>query len=87
MDNKTKRILSISEAAQYLCVSRGVIKNWMEKGILPYEEFPGSGPKDRFFRRIRKRDLEEFRNRSYHKQKSISNNISKDRIVLLPRKS
>ena len=33
-----KRALTISLAAEYACVSRGTIENWMAKRILPFED-------------------------------------------------
>ena len=54
-----KRAFSISEAAQYACVSRGTVEYWIAHGLLPYEKLPGTGDKQRF-RRIRKKDLDGF---------------------------
>ncbi len=60
--NTNKRALNISEAAEYACVSRGTIETWMARKLLPYEELPGTGSKNRF-RLIRKADLDEFLDR------------------------
>ena len=54
-----KRALTIAETAEYTCVSRGTVESWLAKGLLPYEELPGTGSKQRF-RRIRKKDLDTF---------------------------
>ena len=54
-----KRAFNVSEAAQYACVSRGTVEYWLMKGLLPYEELPGKGEKQRF-RRIRKKDIDAF---------------------------
>ena len=61
--NSTKRAFTIKEAAEYACVSRGTIETWVAKGILPFEELPGTGKKQRF-RRIRKKDMDELLDRS-----------------------
>ncbi len=54
-----KRALTLSEAAEYACVSRGTVEHWITQGLLPFEELPGTGTKQRF-RRIRRKDLEAF---------------------------
>ena len=55
-----KRALTISEAAEYACVSRAVVDSWLVKGMLAYEELPGSGSGVYRFRRIRLADLDAF---------------------------
>jgi len=61
MTNKIieKRAFSIAESAEYACISRGTLEHWLAEGLLPYEELPGRGSKQRF-RRIRKKDLDAF---------------------------
>ena len=54
-----KRAFTVAQAAEYCCVSRGMIDYWLTKGLLRFEELPGSGEKQRF-RRIRKEDLDSF---------------------------
>ena len=76
-----KRALSIKEASDYLCVSRGTIENWMSQGLLPYEEYPGRGSEDRRFRRIRLEDLESFLKGHYKRTQQTSKSNS---ITLLP---
>jgi excisionase family DNA binding protein len=58
-DTFEKRAFTIAEAAEYCCVSRGIVENWLTKGLIRYEELPGTGNKQRF-RRIRKIDLDTF---------------------------
>ena len=88
MDEKkiiTKRALSISEAARYLCVSRGTIENWLAKGLLPCEEFPGRGKGTYRFRRIRLEDLVFFHD-SYYKVSYQTDKVEEGKpLILLPR--
>lgn len=86
-DLHNKRALTIAEAAEYACVSRGTINNWLVKGILPYEELPSGGDGSYRFLRIRRQDLDELLNRSYNQIKSKSSKIKKDELILLPRNS
>lgn len=65
MKTLNKRALSISEAAQYACVGRSTIENWLASGLVPYEELPGSGSGAYRFRRIRKADLDGFLEKHY----------------------
>ena len=60
-----KRALTILEAAQYSCVSRGMVENWLNGGLLPFEELPSKGKGLYCFRRIRKSDLDNFLNKYY----------------------
>ena len=57
---KNKRAFSISEAAEYACVSRGTLHTWVVSGMLTYENLPGRGDGSHKFRRIRKSDLDAF---------------------------
>jgi excisionase family DNA binding protein len=59
----TKRAFTISEAAEYACVSRGTVDHWLAKRLLPFEELPCTGTIQRL-RRIRKKDLDEFLERN-----------------------
>lgn len=87
MKTLDKRAFSIKEAAEYACVSRGTIENWLAKGLLPFEELPGRGKGSYCFRRIRKNDLDEFLNRFYTNTYSLISNKRSDKkeLVLLPR--
>jgi len=78
-----KRALSISEAAEYACVGRSTVENWLSRGLLPYEELPGRGGKNRL-RRIRRDDLDCFLDMSY---RAVRRKTHKDdgEIILLPR--
>ena len=82
-----KRALTLSEAAQYACVSRGIIKNWLESGALPYEVLPSSGEGKHCFQRIRKDDLDEFLNKHYCEPDKNFKKESDDELILLPNKS
>lgn len=55
-----KRAFNISEAAEYACVSRGTVHNWIVSGLLPFEELPGRGDGAHRFRLIRKAELDRF---------------------------
>ena len=76
-----KRALSIKEASQFLCVSRGTLENWMARGILPYEEYPGRGPGGRRFKRIRLEDLRNFIKINYNGSHQPSKTKN---VILLP---
>jgi excisionase family DNA binding protein len=54
-----KRAFTVHETAEYACVSRGTVENWIIKGLIRYEELPGTGHKQHF-RRIRKIDIDDF---------------------------
>ena len=89
--NYDKRAFTISNAADYACVSRGIIESWLAKGLIPFEELPGSGAYR--FRRIRKADLDEFLAGKYkptierkRKQtRSSRSSSSSSKSILLPR--
>ena len=87
--NKTsdKRALTIREAAEYACVSRGTIENWLTRGVLPFEELPSRGTGKYCFRRIRKTDLDAFLNRFYitPRETTTQNQKHQNRPFLLPR--
>jgi len=42
-DNYNKRTLTIDEAAEYTCVGRSTIENWLAKGLLSCEELQTKG--------------------------------------------
>jgi hypothetical protein len=85
-----KRAFSMKEAAEYACVSRSMIENWLTWGLLPFEELPSRGKGAYCFRRIRKKDLDEFLNK-YYQHTSISSKSSKnnnyEELSLEPRNS
>ncbi len=80
-DTYDKRALSISEAANYACVSRSTVENWLNRRLIPFEELPGRKGKYRF-RRIRKSDLDRFLNDSYS---DGDDHISDEKLIILPR--
>jgi excisionase family DNA binding protein len=82
-----KRALSIREAAEYACVSRGTIDSWLVKGLLPFEELPSKGKGKYCFRRIRKTDLDVFLDtlRSNVQPKSSPKQTHYKELILLPR--
>jgi len=87
MKSIDKRAFTIKEAADYACVSRSTVENWLNKGLLPYEELPGRGNGLYHYRRIRKKDLDEFLNKFYLKYnitQSYNKKVSKE-LILLPR--
>ena len=83
-DKKTynKRAFNISEAAEYACVSRSTLQNWIASGLLPYEELPGRGEGYHNFRLIRKPDLDEFLNKHYYKKKTPHNKKNSRELLL-----
>ena len=82
-----KRAFSVKEAAEYACVSRATVDNWLVKGILPFEELPGRGNGIYSFMRIRKSDLDNFLNRFYQNEIVTNSNTNKELhdLFLLPR--
>ena len=93
VDNKNtynKRAFSIKEVAEYACVSRATVENWLIRGILSFEELPSRGKGAYCFRRIRKNDLDEFLNK-YYQQNSFSDKPNENKefreMILLPRNS
>ena len=85
----SKRAFTIAEAANYTCVGRSTIENWLAKGLLSYEELPSSGSGAHRFVRIRKSDLDEFIDKYYKKNIEVSetNQTAQKKLVLLPRKA
>ena len=79
-----KRALTLAEAAEYACVSRGTAKNWISQGLLPFEEFPGRGDGFKKFIRIRLEDLKAFLDSHYHKPNQINKVKKEDNLILLP---
>jgi len=82
-----KRALTILEAAEYACVSRGIVGAWLAKGLLPYEELPGNGSGSYRFRRIRKADLDEFLDRCHKDATAFHARRTEQKVTLLPRSS
>ena len=82
-----KRALTIKEAAEYACVSRGTIQNWISRDLLPFEKLPGSGTGPYCFRRIRKEDLDNFLNQSYQQNNDKLKKELKNKLILLPKNS
>ena len=82
-----KRAFTITEAAEYMCVGRSTIENWLAKGLLPYVKLPSSGSGLRRFVRIRKTDLDEFIEKYYKRNIEVSdtNQTVPNKLVLLPR--
>lgn len=82
-----KRAMTITEASQYVGVSRGTIENWLKKGLLPFEELPGKGNGFHKFRLIRKEDIDKFLDSTYH-DRGIYPKTDKEKnndIFLLPK--
>ena len=88
-DKIEKRAFTVTEAAEYACVSRGTIENWLAKGLLKYEELPGNGTKQRFIR-IRKKDLDELLDRYVRETKTPNQKKANEEhkgMFLLPKKA
>ena len=64
-ERKNKRAFTISEAAEYACVSRGTVINWITSGLLPFEELPSRGDGSHKFRLIRRADIDQFFDEHY----------------------
>ncbi len=79
-----KRALTLTEAAEYACVSKGSIKNWLSQRLLPFEEFPGRGDGSHRFIRIRLKDLKAFLDSNYHKPNQTNKVKKDDNLILLP---
>ncbi len=80
-----KRAFTIKEAAEYACVSRTTVENWLSLGILPYENLPGRGDGMHSFRRIRKNDLDRFLNIYYKKSINKLPKEPDNKLILLPK--
>ncbi len=91
MKNKNqKRAFTIAETAEYACVSRATVDNWLARGDLPFEEQPSAGKEIYKFRRIRKTDLDDFLNKFYSQPKTRDHNRKNSpthKLFLQPRKS
>ncbi|MFC1554097.1 helix-turn-helix domain-containing protein [candidate division KSB1 bacterium] len=83
----SRRALTIKEAADYACVSRGTILQWITKRTLPYEELPGNGTGTNRFIRIRKGDLDKLLNNSYMVEKTVEKENSKSDLFLYPKRA
>ncbi len=57
---QNKRAFTIQGTAEYACVSRGTVENWITAGLLPYEKLPSRGNGRKRFILIRKVDLDAF---------------------------
>ncbi len=79
-----RRALTISEAADYACVSRAIIDRWLTEGLLPFEELPGGGMGAYKFKRIRSIDLDSFLEKHYRQTKKVVP-IKTQPLKLLPR--
>ena len=84
---QNKRAFTIKEAAEYACVSRGTLENWISKGLLPFEELPGRGTGTYCFKRIRKEDIDTLLSRYYRRNKPNPKKELRDELILLPRNS
>ena len=82
-----KRALTISEAAEYACVSRGTMENWLIKRLLPFEEFPGRGNGTQKFRRIRLSDLNKFLDSHYCESRQRNKAEKSEPLILLKKGS
>ena len=82
-DLSDRRALTVAEAARYVCVSRSTMENWLAKGLIPYEELPGSGTATHRFRRVRKMDIDEFLDRCYSQAQEVGRREERKRLVLL----
>ncbi len=81
------RVLNVSQAAEYIGVSRSVVETLLSKGILPYEELPSCGNGSHRFRRIRVADINEFIDKHYQQNNGspkVDKRIHKD-IFLMPK--
>ena len=72
VDLNNKRAFTISEAAEYTCVSKATLHNWLVTGLLSYEELPGRGDGSHRFRLIRKCDLDAFLELGGHRYISLA---------------
>ena len=81
------RVLSVNSAARYTGYSRAVVEYWLNDGLLPFEEVPTPGTKNRC-RRIRRADLDQFLE-MYLKKNGASGNPAdrekRETLILLDR--
>jgi len=82
-----RRALTIKETAEYACVSRGTVDNWLVNGLLPHEILPGRGNGSQRFIRIRKNDLDDFLNVRVQRPCQSKTETTHDNIILLPKRS
>jgi len=86
-ENKNvKRAFSIAEAAEYACVSRATLHNWIVAKLLPYEDLPGRGDGSHRFRLIRKCDLDAFLDMNYYEPNNKSMKKNSDELFLIKKK-
>lgn len=83
-----KRALTMKEAAEYACVSRATLTNWIASGLLPCEELPSGKPGQKYrFRRIRRTDLDRLLDKSRQTEELPENTVKipKRGVFLLPK--
>jgi excisionase family DNA binding protein len=79
-----KRAVTVTEAAQYACVSQGTVQNWISQGILPFEKLPSRGKGSKRFIMIRLKDLKVFLDSNYHESQQQDNTKKREELILLP---
>ena len=80
-----KRAFTLSEAAEFAGVSRGMVLFWLTSGQLNYLDLPGRGKGIYRNRRIRRVDLDDFLGKYYHTARPDRQSKVSDSIILLPR--
>ncbi|OGG03015.1 MAG: hypothetical protein A3F83_05500 [Candidatus Glassbacteria bacterium RIFCSPLOWO2_12_FULL_58_11] len=81
------RVLSVNSAARYTGYSRAVVEYWLNDGLLPFEEVPTPGTKNRC-RRIRRADLDQFLEVHLKRNSNPGNPAGRERkdfLILLDR--
>ncbi len=86
-ENIIKRAFTITEAAEYACVSRATLQNWIVLGLLPYEELPSRGDGSRKFRLIRKYDLDAFFTKHYYRKNTSHKNGCSQELILFEKEA
>ena len=79
-----KRALTLSEAAEYACVSQGTILNWISQRILPFEKLPSRGRGSKRFILIRLEDLKAFLDSHYYEPQNQVKTKNNKELILLP---
>ena len=79
--------LLLSQAAEYVGVSRATIQNWIVSGLIAFESLPGRGDGTHKFRLIRKTDLDAFLDGNYHQPKESGKPENREKLTLLPKVS
>jgi len=80
-----KRALTLSETAEYACVSEATVRNWINKRIIAFEELPGRGNGNYKFRLIRKTDLDIFLDTYYCEPIRLNRKKFADKVELIPK--